>query len=74
MSSPFIGIGIDVSKSRLDVAVRPQGYFFSVANNEAGIQDLLQRFETLQPQLVGLEASGGMNSSWWPPGPRKTGR
>src|SRR5262245_26802006 len=36
-------VGIDVSKPRLDVHVRPAGTAFAVANDPAGIADLVAR-------------------------------
>jgi transposase len=52
-------IGIDVSKGRLDVHVRPSGEAFAVARDEAGLDDLATRLRTLAPALVVLEATGG---------------
>jgi transposase len=52
-------IGIDVSKDRLDVHVRPSGEAFAVARDEAGLDDLATRLRTLAPALVVLEATGG---------------
>lgn len=51
-------VGIDVSKERLDVCFIPEGEHFVVANNEAGIQSLLDRLLQARPTLVVLEASG----------------
>ena len=53
-------VGIDVSKKRLDVAIRPSGERWSTANDEAGIASCVQRLSTLAPQLVVLEATGGL--------------
>jgi transposase len=55
-------VGIDVSKARLDVAVRPSGETWSYANDEPGIADLLVQLQAVQPapQLVVLEATGGL--------------
>jgi transposase len=52
-------VGIDVSKARLDVAVRPSGEVFSVGNDEAGFAAVLERLRPLSPRLVVLEATGG---------------
>jgi transposase len=52
-------VGIDVSKARLDVALRPGGDTFSIANNQRGIATLIKRLKKLQVSLVVLEASGG---------------
>ncbi len=53
-------VGIDVSKERLDVCSLPDGEVFSVANDQAGIDELLARLAqpTASPQLVVLEATG----------------
>jgi transposase len=54
-----IFIGIDVSKARLDLFVRPLGSRDSVANEEAGIKTLVDRIRKLKPALIVLEATGG---------------
>jgi len=54
-----IFVGIDVSKARLDVAIRPTGEKESVANDEAGIKTLIKRLEKIQPEAIVLEATGG---------------
>ncbi len=53
-------VGIDVSKARLDVAVRPTGASFDLANDQAGIDSLVGRLEVAHPALVVLEATGGL--------------
>lgn len=57
-----IYIGIDVSKNRLDVAVRPSGESFAVARNGAGIDELIGRLQAISPHLVAVEATGGFES------------
>lgn len=52
-------VGIDVSKARLDVALRPGDENFSVANNPRGIASLVKRLKQLQVSRIVLEASGG---------------
>ena len=52
-------VGIDVSKERLDVCLMPDGDTFAVANDQEGIDSLLERLEGTRPDLlVVLEASG----------------
>jgi transposase len=53
-------VGIDVSKARLDVHVRPGGEAFSVDNDAAGISGLVERLTTDEACLVVLEATGGL--------------
>jgi transposase len=52
-------VGIDVSKDRLDVAVHPDGKWFSVANDATGWRQLVHRLRPIGPRAIGLEASGG---------------
>ena len=54
--------GIDVSKDRLDVAVRPSGEAFVVERNGAGLEMLVARLRELSPYLVALEATGGFET------------
>jgi transposase len=54
-----IVIGIDVSKDRLDVAVRPSGEAFAVGRDAEGLDALLTRLAALAPQIVAVEATGG---------------
>lgn len=57
--SPVRHVGIDVSKERLDVCSLPDGGTFSVANDRAGIDELIARLlEGVRPELVLLEATG----------------
>jgi transposase len=55
----MITIGIDVSKERLDVAVRPSGERFSVSNDERGRLELRRRLTKLRPERIVLEPTGG---------------
>lgn len=57
-----ITVGIDVSKDRLDVAVRPGGEAFVVARNAGGLAALTTRLAALAPGLVALEATGGFET------------
>jgi transposase len=55
-------VGIDVSKDRLDVHVRPSGEAFAAARDGAGIEDVTARLRALAPALVVLEATGGFEA------------
>jgi transposase len=52
-------VGIDVSKDRLDVHLRPLGESFVVARDGDGLERLAARLSTIRPELVVLEATGG---------------
>lgn len=60
MSSEQIYVGIDVSKERLDVSLRPIGERFGVPNDGAGMDELSARLGEAQPTLVVMEATGGL--------------
>jgi transposase len=56
-------IGIDVSKSELQVAMRPEETPMAFANTEDGIALLIDYLKPLCPTLVVLEATGGLEIS-----------
>ncbi len=56
-------VGVDVSKARLDVAVRPSGDTVTVPYDEAGIAGLVTRLQAWQPAAVVLEATGDLESA-----------
>lgn len=57
-----IVVGVDVSKDRLDVAVRPSGDAFSVPRDAAGLDALLARLAPLGVAAVAVEATGGFEA------------
>ena len=57
--SPAIFVGMDVSQDTVDVAVQP-GTAFQIANDEQGITGAVERLQALQPTLIVLEATGGL--------------
>ena len=59
MHSETIFVGIDVSKDQLDIAIRPGEARFRESNNDSGIQALIVRLLSCEPQLILLEATGG---------------
>ena len=58
-----IFIGIDVSKKRLDVDTYPVSNAAQFPNDEAGHVQLCATLQTLQPQRIIVEATGGLESS-----------
>ena len=57
-----IVVGIDVSKAQLDVHVLPSGEAWLVANDAEGLAALCDRLGQLGPQVVALEATGGLET------------
>ena len=56
-------VGIDVSKDRLDVHLRPSGEAFCVPREGKGMDDLVIRLQRLSVALVVLEATGGFEAT-----------
>jgi transposase len=57
-----IYVGIDVSKDRLDVHVRPTGEAFAVTRDGKGLEELIERLRTVSPALIAVEATGGFET------------
>jgi transposase len=52
-------VGIDVAKAPLDIARRPTGERWAVANDDRGLAALVERLQAMSPTLIVLEATGG---------------
>lgn len=59
MTKDKMVVGIDVSKTWLDVAVLNTDGAFRVGNDEAGWSELIERLKGGEVKVVGLEPSGG---------------
>jgi transposase len=62
-TAPETFVGIDVSKDRLDVAVRPSGERWSGVNAPPAFGPFIKRLKALQPTLIVLEATGGLEAA-----------
>ena len=60
MSQEAVYVGIDVAKAQMDVAVRPTEDIWDVVHDEEGISLLVSRLKSLEPVMVLLEATGGL--------------
>jgi transposase len=56
-------VGVDVSKDRLDVHLRPSGEAFAVARDGRGLENLVERLAALDVSLIVLEATGGFETT-----------
>jgi len=56
-------VGIDVSKEKLDVAVRPSGELMSFSNDEDGISVMVDFIKPFSPLLIVFEATGGLETA-----------
>jgi transposase len=61
MAKRLVFVGIDVAQATLEVAVRPTGESWHVANDEVAFGDLIERVRRLKPTLIVLEATGGIH-------------
>jgi transposase len=57
---PELYVGIDVSKTSLDVAIGKTGETWQAANTCGGIQATVKRLQTYKPQLIVVESTGGL--------------
>ena len=60
MEQEEVYVGIDLSKARVDVAVRPANDGWMVSNDGAGIRLLVSWLKTLELQMAVMESSGGL--------------
>ena len=60
MEQEPIYVGIDVAKAQVDVAVRPTDDSWEVSHDETGVRQLVSQLKALEPVMVLLEASGGL--------------
>jgi pimeloyl-ACP methyl ester carboxylesterase len=61
--SASICVGIDVSKDRLDVHLRPSDEAFAVTRDSDGLENLVERLRALDVSLIVLEATGGFETT-----------
>ena len=60
MDPAKISVGIDVAKDWLDVAERPGDGAWRLRNDEPGIAALVEQLRQREPQVVVIEATGGL--------------
>ena len=60
MEKQSVFVGIDISKQRLDVALVPGDEYWGVSNDEQGLASLAERLKEKEPELIVLEATGGL--------------
>jgi transposase len=59
-SAEDVFVGIDVSKAKLDVHTLPSEEAWSTTNDDESVRNLVGRIAALQPTLIVLEATGGL--------------
>ena len=58
-TSADVGVGIDVAKAQVDLAVEPTGATWTVPRSRGGLRRLPEHLQALRPTRIVLEASGG---------------
>ena len=53
-------VGIDISKNTFDICIEPAGECLHVTYDEAGIRETRKRLLAIAPQLIVMEATGGL--------------
>lgn len=53
-------VGIDVSKSQLDVSIGKAGEYWQAGNDRVGIEKCVKRLWAVHPALIVIESSGGL--------------
>lgn len=53
-------VGIDTCKKELEVAIYNTSFHITVRNNSKGIQNLVDQLKSLSPDLIVIEATGGL--------------
>jgi transposase len=62
MNSQILFVGIDVAQESLEIAVRPTAEQWQSTTDEEGLAQLTHRLQRLQPTLIVLEATGGLEN------------
>jgi len=53
-------VGIDVSKTKLDVAIDQDGEYWQTNNDGVGIRKIVERLLAIRPTLIVVESTGGL--------------
>lgn len=63
MDQETIYVGIDIAKAQVDVAIRPTDDRWEIPYDQKGIRKLVTQLKAANPEMVLLEASGGLELS-----------
>jgi transposase len=53
-----INVGVDTGKTQLDIYIRPLDIYFSVTNDDEGIEKAVKKLEKYNPTRIVIEATG----------------
>jgi len=60
MNRSEVFVGIDISELELEIGILPQSQTWKSPNDETGMSELIKRLAELGPELVVMEATGGL--------------
>jgi len=60
MDKKLVVVGIDISKDKLDMAVRPLNISDIVQYDDEGIKEMINKLNAIKPDMVVVEATGGL--------------
>lgn len=61
-SSNETNVGVDVSKAKLDICIRPDNIVFTVENNPEGIKEAIRKLRKAKPHRIVCEATGRLEA------------
>lgn len=62
METGKVYIGIDISQDHLDIASYPADKIWKYGNNKHGIKKIVEKLQGIQPQVIVMEATGGLEA------------
>lgn len=60
MKTSEVFVGIDISKSELEVGFFPESATWTLSHDDEGVSELIKRLDGASPALVVMEATGGL--------------
>jgi len=59
-----INVGVDTGKSQLDIYIRPLDIYFTVSNNDKGVQTAIKEIKKHKPARIIIEATGRLEHAF----------
>ena len=59
-----INVGVDTGKDQLDIYIRPLDIFFSISNDNDGIQKAIKTIKSYKPERIVIEATGRLEMTF----------
>jgi transposase len=59
-----INVGVDTGKTQLDIYIRPLDIYFTVSNDEKGINKAIKEIKKYKPKRIVIEATGRLEQAF----------